>query len=253
MRKKIAAGNWKMNTTVEEGLKLASEVIHMAQDELITDVSVIMAVPFTHLVAVKKLIGSSSNVLLAAQNCHQAASGAFTGEISAEMLKAIGVNCVILGHSERREYYKESFTLLEEKLQAVLQNEMTPIFCCVEKLDVRQSNGQFDLVKEQLAASLFSLSPEDFSKLIIAYEPVWAIGTGVNASDDQAQEMHHFIRKVISQKYGSGIANEVSVLYGVSVKASNAKDLFSCADVDGGLIGGASLDSRGFVDIAKSF
>ena len=130
---------------------------------------------------------------------------------------------------------------------------MTPIFCCGEKLDVRQSNGQFDLVKEQLAASLFSLSPEDFSKLIIAYEPVWAIGTGVNASDDQAQEMHHFIRKVISQKYGSGIANEVSVLYGGSVKASNAKDLFSCADVDGGLIGGASLDSRGFVDIAKSF
>jgi triosephosphate isomerase (TIM) len=253
MRKKIAAGNWKMNTTLDEGLKLASEVVHMAKDESLSDTTIIISVPFTHLGSVKKIIGSATNVFIAAQNCHQEVSGAYTGEISATMLQSLGVDCVVLGHSERREYYKETYAELGAKTQIVLAHQMTPIFCCGEKLDTREENAHFNLVKEQLSSSLFQLDAADFVKIIIAYEPVWAIGTGVTASDEQAQEMHHFIRETITEKYGESIAHQIPILYGGSVKPTNAQTLFSCPDVDGGLIGGASLDAQGFIDIARSF
>ena len=253
MRKKIAAGNWKMNTTLEEGLKLASEVVHMAGDGLLSDTTVIMSVPYTHLQSIKKIIGSATNVLIAAQNCHQEVSGAYTGEISAAMLQNLEVDCVVLGHSERREYYKETYAELEAKTRIVLAHQMVPIFCCGEKLAIREENAHFDLVKEQLSSSLFQLDAADFAKIIIAYEPVWAIGTGVTASDEQAQEMHHFIRETIAEKYGESIASQLPILYGGSVKPANAQTLFSCPDVDGGLIGGASLDAQGFIDIARSF
>ena len=253
MRKKIVAGNWKMNTTPEEGLKLASQVIHMAQDESLSDTTIIMSVPFTHIESIKKIIPPTKNILIAAQNCHKEVSGAYTGEISAPMLQFLGVDCVVLGHSERREYYKESYAELETKTRIVLKHQMTPIFCCGEKLAKRQENAHFDLVKEQLSSSLFELNVIEFAKLVIAYEPVWAIGTGVTASSEEAQEMHHFIRDIITKKYGDSIAKKIPILYGGSVKPKNAQSLFSCPDVDGGLIGGASLDAEEFIDIAKSF
>lgn len=253
MRKKIAAGNWKMNTTPEEGLKLASQVVHMAQDESISDTTIIMSVPYTHLESIKKIISPTKNILIAAQNCHQEVSGAYTGEISAPMLQYLGVDCVILGHSERREYNKETYAELKTKTQIVLKHQMTPIFCCGEKLSKRKENAHFDLIKEQLSSSLFELNAIEFAKLIIAYEPVWAIGTGVTASSEEAQEMHHFIRYTIAKKYGESIAKQIPILYGGSVKPENAQTLFSCPDVDGGLIGGASLDAKGFIDIAKTF
>jgi len=253
MRKKIAAGNWKMNTTLNEGLKLASEVVHMAKDESLSETTIIMSVPYTHIESIKKTIGNATNVFIAAQNCHQEVSGAYTGEISAAMLQNLGVDCVVLGHSERRDYYKETYAELEAKTQIVLDHQMTPIFCCGEKLATREKNAHFDLVKEQLSSSLFELDAVEFAKVIIAYEPVWAIGTGVTASDEQAQEMHHFIRDTIAKKYSESIAKQIPILYGGSVKPANAKTLFSCPDVDGGLIGGASMDAQGFIDIAKSF
>lgn len=253
MRKNIAAGNWKMNTSLEEGMQLASEVIHMSADEVNTDVEMILIVPFTHLTNIKKQIGTKNNIFLGAQNCHQEKSGAFTGEISAGMLSAVGVDYVVLGHSERREFFNENEVLLAKKVDAVLAAGMLPIYCCGEKLETREKNGHFDLVAKQVAGGLFHLGAGDFSKVVIAYEPVWAIGTGVTASDDQAQEMHAFIREKIAEKYGTEIAQNTSILYGGSVKPGNAKSLFACTDVDGGLVGGASLQSRDFVEIAKSF
>lgn len=253
MRRKIAAGNWKMNTTIEEGMQLASEVIHMATDEMINDVEIILIAPFTHLTNLKKLIGTKGNIFLGAQNCHEAKGGAYTGEISTSMLTSVGVDFVVLGHSERREYFGESNELLAKKTDAVLSAGMQPIFCCGEKLEVREKNNHFELVEKQIKEGLFHLSKESIVKVVIAYEPVWAIGTGVTASDAQAQEMHAFIRKLLTEKYGAGTADEIAILYGGSVKPNNAVSLFGCKDVDGGLVGGASLESRGFVDIAKSF
>lgn len=253
MRAKIAAGNWKMNTTLEEGNKLASEVVNMAADELITDAKIILIPPFTHLTNIKKLVADSKNVFLGAQNCHEKPEGAYTGEISSLMLKSLGVSYVVLGHSERREFFGETYQQLADKTDIVLRNDLHPIFCCGEKLDVRESENHFALVGEQIKESLFHLSESEIKKVVIAYEPVWAIGTGVTASSDQAQEMHEYIRKLLSEKYGPSVAEEISILYGGSVKPGNAKELFACKDVDGGLVGGASLKSRDFTDIAKAF
>ncbi len=253
MRKKIAAGNWKMNTTLQEGMQLASEVVNMASDEVKSEVQVILIPPFPHLTSINKLVESKNGIYVGAQNCHQEASGAFTGEVSAEILASSGIDFVVIGHSERREYFSESGDLLAAKTNAVLKNRMTPIFCCGEKLEVREQNGHFDLVGTQIKEGLFHLTAAELSKVVIAYEPVWAIGTGVTASTDQAQEMHAHIRQVLAENYDQDLADGISILYGGSVKPDNSRELFACPDVDGGLVGGASLKSRDFVDIAKSF
>ncbi|GAA4845836.1 triose-phosphate isomerase [Algivirga pacifica] len=253
MRKKVVAGNWKMNTLKDDALKLASEVVNMAKDETPADVTVIMGVPFVHIGSVKALVGGASNVFVAAQNCHTEESGAYTGETSAAMLKSYGVDYVILGHSERREYFKETNAELAKKVDIVLKHEMLPIFCVGEVLEEREAGKQKEVVGQQLEESLFHLSEEEIKKVVIAYEPVWAIGTGKTASSAQAQEMHADIRAMLVSKYGSDVANEISILYGGSCKPSNANEIFGGADVDGGLIGGASLASRDFIDITKSY
>ncbi len=253
MRKKIVAGNWKMNCSLPEGKKLASEVIHMVEDEVQNDALVILIPPFIHLTGIHNLIGSTKKVFLGAQNCHQNQSGAFTGEVSAAMLVSCGASHVILGHSERREYFGETDELLAEKVKFVLENSLTPIFCCGEQLEVREAGGHEKLVAMQVEKALFGLSAEEIKKVVIAYEPVWAIGTGKTATDEQAQEMHAFIRNQIASKYSKEVADEISILYGGSVKPDNAKAIFSKPDVDGGLIGGASLKSRDFTNIVKAF
>ncbi|WKN33162.1 triose-phosphate isomerase [Porifericola rhodea] len=252
MRKKIVAGNWKMNKNLEEGQALASEVKHMAEDELSGDVQLIMCTPFIHLSTLKGLLKGSA-IGLGAQNCSEHESGAYTGETSVDMLKSVGVEYVILGHSERREYFNESNELLAKKLDTTLKSQLTPIFCCGEPLEIREKEEQNKYVQQQIEESLFHLSAEEVSKVVIAYEPIWAIGTGKTASAEQAQEMHAVIRKQLEGKYGKEVADSISILYGGSVKPANAKEIFAGEDVDGGLIGGASLKSRDFIDIAKSF
>ncbi len=251
MRKKVIAGNWKMNKTLEEGLSLASEVANMAKDEVPADVNLVMCIPYISLASVSKVI--NDNVALGAQNVYQKESGAFTGEISAPMLKSVGVKYVIIGHSERREYFAETNQQLADKINISLANGLTPLFCCGETLAQREAGIHINFVNTQLTESLFHLSPEDFKKVVIAYEPIWAIGTGVTASDEQAQEMHAKIREHLASKYGAAVADEISILYGGSMKPDNAKGLLACKDIDGGLIGGASLKSRDFIDIAKSY
>jgi triosephosphate isomerase len=253
MRKKIVAGNWKMNLNFEEGQKLTSEIVNMLKDENVKEVTVVLNPPFVHLYSVKKLIGDTPNLFLGSQNCSDKVSGAFTGEISASMLSSFGVSYVILGHSERREYFKETNKLLTDKTRQVLDNGLIPIFCCGEPLEIREAGTHEDYVKQQLTESLFGFSPEEMSKIVIAYEPIWAIGTGKTASSDQAQEMHAALRTHLASKFGTELSNNISILYGGSCNPSNAKDIFSKPDVDGGLIGGASLKSRDFVDIVKSF
>ncbi|MEM6524901.1 MAG: triose-phosphate isomerase [Bacteroidota bacterium] len=253
MRKKIVAGNWKMNNTLEEGQKLTSEIVNMVNDEVNEDVTVILAAPFTHLTMVKSGISAASKVYLSAQNCSEHASGAYTGEIAAAMLNSVGAEYVILGHSERREYFSETNQQLATKVDIALENRLTPIFCCGESLEIRENGDFVSFVCNQINESLFHLSEKEFSKIVIAYEPIWAIGTGLTASSEQAQEMHAALRSFISDKYGNVIAENTSILYGGSAKPSNAPELFACEDVDGGLIGGASLKSRDFVDIVKSF
>ncbi len=253
MRKQIVAGNWKMNCTIEEGQKLTSEVVQLVQDEVQNEAEVIFVPPFIHLISLNERLPFKDQVLIGAQNCHQNESGAFTGEISASMIKSCGGSHVIIGHSERREYFGESDALLAEKVNTVLKNELTPIFCCGERLESREINTQEAVVGEQVRNALFHLTPEEISKVVIAYEPVWAIGTGKTASAEQAQEMHAFIRQAIAEKYSTDVADSISILYGGSVKPENAKEIFSKPDVDGGLIGGASLKSRDFVDIVKAF
>jgi len=249
MRKKIVAGNWKMNKTLQEGIALAQEVEKMASG-VPGEVELIIAPPFIHLTEVKKLLG---RVKLGAQNCASEASGAFTGEVSASMLASAEVQYVIIGHSERRSYYGETNSIINKKVRLALQNHLNPIFCCGEVLSEREKGKHFDVVKEQLEEGLFNLSPDEFGKVIIAYEPVWAIGTGVNATPAQAQEMHQYIRSLIARKYGETVANNTSILYGGSCKPSNAGELFANPDVDGGLIGGASLKADDFIGIAKAF
>jgi triosephosphate isomerase (TIM) len=253
MRKKYAAGNWKMNKTFEEGQILLSEVVNMVNDELQhPNVHVILGVPFPYLSSYTKLV-NSSKVSIAAQNCHPKASGAYTGEVSVGMLKSVGVKYVIIGHSERREYFAETDAFIAEKVDAIIAEGLTPIFCCGETLAQREAGIHFDFVNGQITNSLFHLSAEMIQKVIIAYEPIWAIGTGVTASSEQAQEMHKVLRAHLASKYGEAVAQEISILYGGSVGAANAQELFAQPDVDGGLVGGASLKSRDFTDISKSF
>ena len=227
--------------------------MNMVGDEVNDDVQVVIASPFIHLTVISKLVNESSKIFLSAQTCSEHESGAYTGETSATMIKSTGATHVILGHSERRGYFNETNEQLAKKADTVLAHNLTPIFCCGESLDVREGGNHFSFVTNQLTESIFHLSADDFSKLVIAYEPIWAIGTGVTASAEQAQEMHAEIRKHIAAKYGDDVAENTSILYGGSCKPSNAKEIFSKADVDGGLIGGAALKSRDFVDIIKSF
>lgn len=251
MRKKIVAGNWKMNLKQQEGTILISELVNMVKDEAKTSTTVVICPPFPHLGYAKRLFQHQTNIFLGAQNCADKASGAYTGEVSASILQSFEVDYVIIGHSERREYYKETDETLATKVNLVLENQLLPIFCCGETLQQRQSGKHFELVTEQLTKGLFHLSPEQFKKVVIAYEPIWAIGTGVTATNEQAQEMHAVLRKHLTTKYGE-LANDISILYGGSVKADNAAELFACPDVDGGLVGGASLKSREFANIVKA-
>ncbi len=243
-----------MNLTKEQAAKLASEVANMAADELTDDVTLIMCPSFIHLPTVKALLPHHlTQVSVGAQNCSQHEAGAYTGEISVEMLTSYEVAYVIVGHSERREYFREDNALLAAKTDRVLQAGLTPIFCCGEVLAEREADNQNEVVHRQLAEGLFHLSAAEIARVVIAYEPVWAIGTGVTASSEQAQEMHAAIRAMLGKQYGAQVADGLPILYGGSCKPSNAAELFACPDVDGGLIGGASLKSRDFVDIAKSF
>ncbi|MET4139836.1 triose-phosphate isomerase [Pedobacter sp. UYP1] len=251
MRKKIVAGNWKMNTDYAEGISLFSEIVNIVRDEKKGDQIAIICAPFIHLNSLSKLGGDV--VKIGAQNCHQKESGAFTGEISAKMIKSIGCEYVIVGHSERRQYFAESDALLADKTNIALANGLTPIFCIGETLDERNNGNFFEILKGQLENGLFHLSPEDFAKVVIAYEPVWAIGTGLTATAAQAQEVHEFIRAEVAGKYGEAAAEETSILYGGSCTPKNAPELFAQKDIDGGLIGGASLKSRDFADIVKTF
>ena len=250
MRKNIVAGNWKMNTTVQEGISLAQEVNGLLKN-MKANCDVVICVPFTHLVPVNGVIDQNI-VGLGAENCADKVKGAFTGEVSAQMVASTGANYVILGHSERRQYYGETNETLIEKTRLALENNLTPIFCVGEVLEERENGTYNDVVKSQVEA-LFSLSAEDFAKVVIAYEPVWAIGTGKTATSDQAQDMHAYIRNVIAEKYGVELAQEISILYGGSCKPSNAKELFAKPDVDGGLIGGAALEAASFIGIVEAF
>lgn len=252
MRQKIVAGNWKMNTTAEEAQKLTSEIVNMVQDEVKQNVQVVLAPPFPYLQAVGKLIGTNKKIGLSAQNVNENESGAFTGEVSVGMLKSVGAQWVIIGHSERREYFKESNAQLAKKADASLKGGLTPIFCCGEPLEIREKGTHEAHVQQQLEESLFHLNEEQVRQLVIAYEPVWAIGTGKTASSQQAQDMHKAIRQQLAKKWGEAVANDMRILYGGSMKPDNAKELMEQPDVDGGLIGGASLKSRDFLEIIKS-
>ena len=253
MRKKIVAGNWKMNMDYEEGLSLFSEVINMVHDEVTGKQHVVVCSPFIHLHSLAQLSKGYAKVSIGAQNAHQAESGAYTGEISAKMIHSTGAEYVILGHSERRQYFGETNELLAKKTDTSLNNSLKPIFCIGETLQEREANKHFDIIKTQLAEGVFHLSTDQFSKVIIAYEPVWAIGTGVTATSAQAQEIHVFIRKEIAAKYSQEVADNTTILYGGSCNPKNAHELFGQSDIDGGLIGGASLKSRDFVDVVKAF
>ncbi|MDB5250611.1 MAG: triose-phosphate isomerase [Segetibacter sp.] len=251
MRKQIAAANWKMNLSLQEGETLLETIIK--QDGNLSDNrKVVFAVPAPYLVMAVGKIASEPHIHVAAQNVYSKKSGAYTGETSVAMLASIGVDHAIIGHSERREYFNESNQLLAEKVKICLEENITPIFCCGEALPVREANGQNDFVTRQLEESLFNLPAEQIVKVVIAYEPIWAIGTGKTASSDQAQEMHAHIRSQFAAKYGDEVANSISILYGGSVKASNAKDIFGKPDVDGGLVGGSSLIADEFIAIIKA-
>ncbi|MCE2789019.1 MAG: triose-phosphate isomerase [Saprospiraceae bacterium] len=249
-RKFIAAGNWKMHTSIQEGVVLAETI---ASGSRPSNVQTILAVPFTHLTTLQKKIKASSKVILAAQNCHHKESGAFTGEVSAQMLASIKIPYVILGHSERREYFHESNQLLADKLRAALVAGLKVIFCCGETLDIRKAGNHVKHVQTQLVESLSGITAAEMKQIVIAYEPVWAIGTGETASPEQAQEMHASIRAMLQKMYGKRVADNTSILYGGSVKASNAREIFAKADVDGGLVGGASLQAGEFLQIINSF
>ncbi|MBJ2182963.1 MAG: triose-phosphate isomerase [Muribaculaceae bacterium] len=250
MRKNIVAGNWKMNTTLPEGVALAKEV-NEALKGADAKCDVIICVPFTHLASVNAVI--DSNLGLGAENCADHTSGAYTGEVSAPMVASTGAKYVILGHSERRQYYGETSAILREKLALALANGLKPIFCVGEVLEQREDGSYNDVVKAQIEEALFQLTPEEFSNVILAYEPVWAIGTGKTATADQAQDMHAHIRNVIAGKYGKEIADNTSILYGGSCKPSNAREIFAKPDVDGGLIGGAALKCADFMGIVEAF
>ena len=251
MRKYIVAGNWKMNKSLSEGIQLAKDVNAAVEAVDNLKCEVVIAPPFLHLTEVAKVVGSKVSV--SAQNCSAEVSGAFTGEVSAAMLKSADIPYVVIGHSERRSYYGETDAVLAQKVNQALANTLKPIFCIGEELSQRDEGKHFDVVQKQIENGLFSLSAEQFSKITVAYEPVWAIGTGRTATAEQAQEMHAFIRKTITEKYGAETANNTTILYGGSCNENNACELFSCPDIDGGLIGGASLSADKFVKIVSSF
>ena len=274
MRQKIVAGNWKMNTTLSEGIDLVNQIVAKIE-EVPQDVKLIVNTPFTHLFPVSKIIGDikcpfcRSKISLGAQNCADKEKGAYTGEVSAKMLASVGkavgtvagapegavgapVEYVILGHSERRGYYGETNAILLEKIKLALAEGLKVIYCVGEALEERKAGKHFEVVGNEIKEVLFSLSPEQMKNVVVAYEPIWAIGTGETATKEQAQEIHEFIRKTLSEKFGA-LAEETSILYGGSCKPSNAKELFSQKDIDGGLIGGASLKAEDFIAIAKSY
>lgn len=252
MRKKVVAGNWKCNTTLQEGVELAKAVNALVAEKGAKDVVVVLGTPFTHITKVVDTV-DAARVGVAAQNCAAEAKGAFTGEVSASMVKSTGAGYVILGHSERREYYGETSETLNKKVALTLENGLTPIYCCGEPLAIREAGTQKAFVIEQLKETIFNLSAEDFKKVIIAYEPIWAIGTGKTATTEQAQEMHKDLRDAIAAQFGAEVANEISILYGGSCNPKNANELFANPDVDGGLIGGASLKADDFLAIINAF
>jgi triosephosphate isomerase len=251
MRKKIVAANWKMNLTLEEGKTLVDGILR-GMPSLDETTQVVIAPPFVHLTQTAAQLKGKSNISLSAQNCYSEGAGAYTGEVSAAMVKDAGAAYIILGHSERREYFKENDALLAKKTSQALANSLNVIFCCGEPLEIRDADTQNNYVQAQIEAGLFHLKADELSKIVIAYEPIWAIGTGRTASAQQAQDMHAHIRSVISGQYGQQTADNMSILYGGSCKPSNAAELFACADVDGGLIGGASLKADEFLGIINA-
>lgn len=251
MRKKIVAGNWKMNLNLQEGVALATEINEVLSQQK-ANCDVIICTPFIHLATIADKI--DQNVLkLGAENCADKEKGAYTGEVSAEMIHSTGAQYVIIGHSERRQYYGETAEILKEKVLLALKNNLKVIFCIGETLEEREAGKQNEVVKAELEGSVFNLSKEDFEKVIIAYEPIWAIGTGKTATAEQAEEIHAFIRKSIADNYNDDVANNTSILYGGSCKASNAPELFAKPDIDGGLIGGASLKASDFMGIVDAW
>ena len=251
MRQKIAAGNWKMNLSLDEGLQLARYISN--ELDIYSNTQVILAAPFVYLKSLSDLTFPIRNLHIAAQNCHAKESGAYTGEIALPMLQSINIDYVVIGHSERREYFNETNAMLKEKVDALIEKGMKVIFCCGESLEIRKAGSHFDHVANQLDESLCHLTADQFKNVIIAYEPIWAIGTGETATPDQAQEMHAHIRNLLNKKLGSDVAESTSILYGGSVKPGNAQELFAMEDVDGGLVGGASLKGDSFLSIINAF
>ena len=251
MRKKIVAGNWKMNTTVPEGIELAKAVVK-GSAEVPADVKLVIATPFTHLFPIAEIV-KGTPVGLSAENCADKEKGAYTGEISAAMLESVGCEYTILGHSERRQYYGETDEKLVEKTKLALEHGLDVILCVGENLEEREAGKHFDVCASQIKNVLYNFTAEDMAHIIVAYEPVWAIGTGKTATAEQAQEIHAFIRKTLADLFSAEVADEMSILYGGSCKPSNAKELFACPDIDGGLIGGAALKADDFIGIALAF
>jgi len=251
MRKQIAAANWKMNLTYQQGTALLQTLL-AADISLKENQVAVFAVPFPYLEMAHDMVEHKKNYFVSAQNCSDKKSGAYTGEVSAEMLSSVGIKYCLVGHSERREYFHETNAMLAAKVNLCLENGLTPVFCCGEALDTREKNGQNGFVENQLRESLFHLTGEELQKIVIAYEPIWAIGTGKTATTEQAQEMHAHIRNVLQKQYGENAAAGLSILYGGSVKAGNAREIFGSPDVDGGLVGGASLVAADFIEIIRS-
>lgn len=251
MRKQFAVANWKMNCTFQQGEKLLDDILG-AGIKLAGHQLAIFAVPHPYLLMTRSAVEEEKNYYVAAQNCHHKKSGAFTGEVSVEMLHSMNIKYCVVGHSERREYNAETNAILADKVNLCFENFITPIFCCGEPLEIREAGTEDDYVAKQLKESLFHLPASTVKNIIIAYEPIWAIGTGKTASTQQAQEMHHFLRSVLATQYDKAVADEIPILYGGSVKASNAREIFSCPDVDGGLVGGASLVAADFLAIIKA-
>lgn len=248
----MIAGNWKMNKSFEEGMALVTEITGMLKDEYVGSADVVLIPPYVHINAVSRMLTDVKGVYSGAQNCSNHDSGAYTGEVSASMIKSCGALFVIIGHSERRQYFAEHNDWLARKVDAVIKQGLTAIYCCGETLEERESGKHFDILRSQISEGLFHLTAEQFTHVVIAYEPVWAIGTGKTASTAQAQEVHAFIRSLVSEKYGQETAQNLTIQYGGSVKPENAAELFSAPDIDGALVGGAALQSRSFVDIIKA-
>lgn len=249
MRRKIVAGNWKMNKSFDEAKELTQQLVNSSYD---ANVSMVLIPPALYVSELSNAT-SHSKIKVGAQNVSEHDKGAFTGELAANMIASVGASCCLVGHSERREYFNEQNEVLAEKVNQLLSNNLTPIYCCGEVLEEREKDNHFNLVKSQIVEGLFHLPENEILKCVIAYEPVWAIGTGVTASSSQAQEMHQFIRELFAEKYNEEVAQNISILYGGSCNPANAKELFACPDVDGGLIGGASLVAEKFIAIANSF